>query len=150
MYDINVIANFFLSKESMTQKKLQKLCYYAQAYYLALYSKDLIDTDFEAWVHGPVSPALYSNYKRYGWGKIPKTTMEHYLPKKVYSYLNKTFIIFKNYSADELEDLTHEEDPWKNARIGLNPYESSNRSIDKNDIISYYSKKITKFNEKES
>jgi len=30
------IAQCFLSKQGMTHKKLQKLCYYAQAWHLAL------------------------------------------------------------------------------------------------------------------
>ena len=59
MFTIFDIANWFLSKEGMTHKKLQKLCYYAQAWYLALYKNKLIDGYFEAWVHGPVNSSLY-------------------------------------------------------------------------------------------
>ena len=43
-YNIFDIANWFLSKESMPQKKLQKLCYYAKAWSLVLL-KD-IELDF--------------------------------------------------------------------------------------------------------
>lgn len=39
-------------------KKLQKLCYYAQAWAYALKGYRLEDTDYQAWVHGPFSPAL--------------------------------------------------------------------------------------------
>ena len=59
MSDIRKVAQYFLSKESMSHKKLQKLCYYAQAWYLANYGKPLMPNRFEAWVHGPVSPDLY-------------------------------------------------------------------------------------------
>lgn len=70
IYDV---ANFFLSKEAMTHKKLQKLCYFAQAWYLANYGKPLVPNRFEAWVHGPVSPDLYSKYRGWGWEMIPQS-----------------------------------------------------------------------------
>ncbi|MDT2255436.1 DUF4065 domain-containing protein [Paenibacillus larvae] len=61
----------FLRLESMTQK-LQKLCYYAYSFYLAIYEKKLFDDNFEAWVHGPVNPQLYTEYREYGWQEIPQ------------------------------------------------------------------------------
>ena len=60
------LAHAFLSIESMTHKKLQKLCYYAKAWYLAIYDSNLIEEQFEAWVHGAVQPRLYQEYKAYG------------------------------------------------------------------------------------
>ena len=50
--------------------KLQKLVYYAQAWHLALRDVPLFEEDFEAWVHGPVIPALYQEYKKFGWRPI--------------------------------------------------------------------------------
>ena len=41
-YSVFDIANWFLLKEEMTQKKLQKLCYYAQAWCYALKGYRLI------------------------------------------------------------------------------------------------------------
>ena len=55
--DIFDLADAFLSIESMTHKKLQKLCYYAKAWYLALYDENLVTEEFEAWVH--CHPATY-------------------------------------------------------------------------------------------
>ena len=37
MTTIYEVAKYFLSLDDMTHKKLQKLCYYAQAWFLALY-----------------------------------------------------------------------------------------------------------------
>lgn len=42
--------------------KLQKLVYYAQAWHLAIHGTPLFEEDFEAWVHGPVIPSLYQKY----------------------------------------------------------------------------------------
>ena len=83
MNTIQQIAQWFLGKESMTHKKLQKLCYYAQAWHLALHGSELFAERFEAWVHGPVSPVLYSIYADYGWEKIPSETTDAHACGKV-------------------------------------------------------------------
>ena len=57
--DILDIASWFLSKESMSQKKLQKLCYYAEAWSQALRGKPIPQrAEFQPWVHGPVNLEL--------------------------------------------------------------------------------------------
>ncbi|OQY42717.1 MAG: hypothetical protein B6240_13665 [Desulfobacteraceae bacterium 4572_87] len=42
--------------------KLQKLVYYAQGFYLALYDEPLFNEPIEAWTHGPVIRELYRSY----------------------------------------------------------------------------------------
>ena len=44
------LADAFLSIEAMPLFKLQKLCYYAQAWHLAIYNEPLVDAQFEAWI----------------------------------------------------------------------------------------------------
>ena len=74
MVTIYDVADWFLSKEAMTPKKVQKLCYYYKAWGLALYDEDLLPGyEFEAWVHGPVNPKLYSMFKGYLWKEILMT-----------------------------------------------------------------------------
>ena len=36
MYTVNNVSDFFLSKDTISPKKLQKLVYYAYAWYIAL------------------------------------------------------------------------------------------------------------------
>ena len=66
-YSIFDVADCFLSQSDMTHKKLQKLCYYAQAWAYALKGYRLEDTDYQAWVHSPVSPALWERFKTFGY-----------------------------------------------------------------------------------
>ena len=47
----------------MSTWKLQKLCYYAQAWSLAWTEKSLFDEDFEAWANGPVCRELFYAHK---------------------------------------------------------------------------------------
>ena len=79
MYTVDNVADYFLSKESMSPKKLQKLVYYGYAWTIALLNDTaedihfkLFESDIEAWVHGPVVPELYQKYKDFGWHDIPK------------------------------------------------------------------------------
>ena len=69
-YSIFEIANWFLLKEPMTHKKLQVLCYYAQAWCYALNGYRLGDTDYQAWIQGPVSPVLWERFKSFEYDAI--------------------------------------------------------------------------------
>ena len=72
------VAHFFLSKidvesgEVITHLKLQKLIYYAQAWFLAFFARPLFHDSFEAWQHGPVVRKLYFHYKDFGFNPLPK------------------------------------------------------------------------------
>jgi len=132
------VANYFLSKEPMTHKKLQKLCYYAQAWYLALFDKELFCSDFEAWVHGPVCPDLYYKYREHKWNEIPKSAQVPEIDDDLVDFLEEVFVTYGEFSGDELEILTHSEDPWKKAREGCEDWEPSNKTIDKKVMRDYY------------
>ena len=145
MLDVCDIARYFLSKESMTHKKLQKLCYYAQAWYLANHGKALMCNRFEAWVHGPVSPDLYALYKNWGWALIPRLPEN----KKPFSpiqldLLDKVYDVYGKYTGDELETLTHREAPWLKARKECEPSEYSRNPISMTDMRDYYGERIGK------
>ncbi len=69
-YSVFDVANWFLTHEAMTHKKLQKLCYYAQDWFYALKNQRFMNTEFQAWIHGPASPVLYACFKSFGFEKI--------------------------------------------------------------------------------
>ena len=69
----NYIISFFQKKqEPITNLKLQKLLYYVQAWYLALYDEPLFDDKLEAWVHGASQPQVYSQFKQFLWNRLPR------------------------------------------------------------------------------
>ena len=140
MANVSDIANWFLSKASMTPKKLQKLCYYYKAWGLALYDEDLLPTaEFQAWVHGPVCPELYQEYKDYGWNEIPQYvgTLFAFTDKEI-EVLESIWLTYGDMSANALEAQTHKESPWRNARIGLGEFESSEEPIKNDDMQRFY------------
>lgn len=138
-YDINTVANWFLNKSSMSHKKLQKLTYYAEAWHHALYNSPLLkDCHFEAWVHGPVCPSLYEQYKNYGWADIPKLESKPEIDQETDEFLEIVYATYSEFSGHQLENITHEEAPWREARQGLEEWESSNRIIDPDTMRTYY------------
>src|ERR1700735_720713 len=52
------------------QMKLQKLLFYAHAWYLALFGKPLFDEGFEAWPWGPVVRDVYFQTKDFGRSEV--------------------------------------------------------------------------------
>lgn len=136
---IEDLANWFLAKEPMTQKKLQKLCYYAVAWGHALMNKPIVtNSEFEAWVHGPVSPALYQKYKTKGWNDIPKVEKAPVFPKDVEELLETVWSTYGEQSGNALEALSHTEKPWKEARVNLGEDERGNVEISPATMRAFY------------
>ena len=61
-----------------------------------------------------------------------------YSQKVLSSFANQIFESYGHLSGDDLEKLNHQETPWKNARQGLKPWQSSNNIISENDMKDYY------------
>lgn len=136
--DIFDLAKAFLYISSMTNKKLQKLCFYAKAWYLALYDENLISEPFEAWVHGAVQPSLYQKYKIYGFGYIPQINDPSDIPEEFLSFAREIYDSYGELDGDELERLNHSEMPWIKARGTLKPWQGSNQEISESDMKEYY------------
>lgn len=141
--DIYEIAKWFLHTEAMTHKKLQKLLYFSYGIYLAqnnvstsTLEKSLFKNNFEAWVHGPVDPTIYSLYKNNGINLLSIEKVETFsFDLEIINALNKTMEMYGEYSADELENITHDHISWKNARKGLSSIEASNNLLSDEDIF---------------
>lgn len=136
---IQDVANWFLTKEAMTHKKLQKITYYAVAWGWALMNKSAAqDSEFQAWVHGPVSPVLYEIYKEHGWNAIPKPDNTTILPKDISEVFESVWLTYGDKSGNELETLSHSEKPWIEARAGLQPHVRSSRAISTATMREFY------------
>lgn len=143
------VAKWFLAKESMSHKKLQKMCYYAYAWFLVFFNdyesasthlSTLCPAGFEAWVHGPVCSELYRYYKGFGWSDIPVSEESVVFPKDMTDLLEQVWHTYGSFSADQLEQLTHSEMPWIAARKGKKSDEPSTERIDDHLIFQYYLK----------
>ena len=145
MLSVKTLAQLMLSFGAMSNKKIQKICYYAYSWYLTLYGRHLAPLQFEAWVHGPVSRELYHCYKKYGWEDIPQFHGFIMVDNETIAFARKVWEKYGGYSADELENMSHHELPWQTAREGCKYYESSDTLLDDKDIQAYFSQHIDEF-----
>ncbi|MBU3979271.1 DUF4065 domain-containing protein [Patescibacteria group bacterium] len=144
MEDVDKVAKYFLwkaakEKRKISNKKLQKLLYYAQAWYLAIKNRPLFKDEIEAWIHGPTVRSVYNNFKKFGFNPITTEVNEKDLGNlRDDELLNDVWQLYGKYDADYLEALTHNEKPWQTAREGLEFDESSDNIISQDSMKEYY------------
>lgn len=143
----SAIADYFLyianeSGSYVSNLKLQKLVYYAQAWHLAIFNTPLFDEDCEAWLHGPVIPTLYHDYKQFGWKPILKKVEQPDFSSEVQELLDEVTDEYFACDAFELEQMTHQEDPWVKARNSLPIDEPSREIISKHLMGEYYRQRL--------
>ena len=117
----DAVADYFrlqvnLESEMIGNLKMQKLCYLAQGWSLALRGRALFDDVIEAWALGPLVPALYRRYRRHRWHAIPfilRTDPFKELSAEELQLLDWVWEAYGYRSARKLMDLVHEQDPWK-------------------------------------
>ena len=132
--------------ELCTNLRLQKLLYYVQAWYLVNTNTPLFSDEFEAWVHGPVIPSIYHDYKRAAVTAIsiitPITELRDEFTKEQVELIETILQEYMQYTPYSLELMTHNEDPWKIARGNCAPTDSCNNKISLEDMKQYYGKRI--------
>jgi uncharacterized phage-associated protein len=152
MATVDQVADFIISSahevgEPITNLKLQKLVYYAQAWHLAFYDDPLFDERLEAWVHGPVCPPLYGRFKEFGWNPIPTPVDPPKLAVNVVGHLENVIEVYGGMSAWDLERLSHTEQPWLVARGNLPPDASCSREISRDVMRDFFRGKLAEAND---
>jgi uncharacterized phage-associated protein len=117
------------SSEPISNLKLQKLLYYVQGWSLALKDKAAFNDRIEAWVHGPVVPAAFYEYRRFGWNPIDVGTATASISQDEMTHIDDVLSIYGEHTATELESSSHEESPWLDARGELDPKAPSKNEI---------------------
>lgn len=137
------VAKYILnSTGTISTWKLQKLCYYSQAWHYTWTEKPLFEEDFEAWVNGPVCPDLYRQHR----GKFLINEQGLQIGNKTNlteDEKDSIDVVLKSYgsmSPYELRELTHSEEPWKLARTGLDDDDKCQNIITKESMGLYYGK----------
>ena len=141
MANVMQLAKCIFDKQGqMTTMKLQKLCYYCQAWSLAWDDVPLIDEDFQAWANGPVCPELYNAHK--GMFTISSSDIKEDYAKAFdenqMETIDKVLEHYANKDPQWLSELTHLENPWKLARVGYAPGERCQKVITKESMQEYY------------
>ena len=144
MANIFDVANYFRSRvdyeagDNITPLKLQKLCYYAQAWHATWNQGALLfEEEFQHWDHGPANYQLYDRYRDYKWQPIDPCDMDEFYPAEIFTLqelesLGEVWEAYGDFTAKRLENLTHQEDPWLNT--------STNEVIPVEAMIEFYSR----------
>lgn len=138
VYDV---AKYILEKTgAISTWKLQKLCYYSQAWALAWTGKPLFPEDFEAWCNGPVCRPLFKKHKGSYWvseavfGDADTDTLTADEKDTIDTVLNS----YGKMEPYQLRAQTHVELPWQEARRGLDEFDRGDRIITKDSMGDYY------------
>lgn len=143
MANIFNVARYILEhKGDMSAWKLQKLCYYSQAWSLAWTEKPIFDEDFEAWANGPVCPELFRVHKGefiVSLKDIPPELEDNLLLSEDQTEtIERVLEHYGDCEPYKLREQTHSEAPWKNARGELPDGVPGDAVISKDSLGEYY------------
>lgn len=139
MASVHDVAAYILGRQGlMTAMKLHKLAYYSQAWVLVWEGRPLYPERIEAWANGPAVPELYhvhrGTYEVSEWPRGDASALTAEEREAVDAVLDD----YGDLPAQSLSDLTHDEDPWLLARVGLEPLERGNHEITLSSMEEYY------------
>lgn len=138
------IAYIFERMQEVTPLALQKLLYYIQGIYMVLFQEPLFEENCAAWQHGPVYTKVYALFRDFKYNPIEdgRFALLSGMPEKLSEDEKKTIDLvvktFGKYSGKVLENITHNEKPWRDAREGYDSNERSNVIIRMGDMREYF------------
>ncbi len=140
MVNVSDVAAFILrDRPQMTAMKLEKLVYYAQAWSLVWDERPLFPERIEAWANGPVCPDLYRLHQgRFQVGPGDILGNPDAIDTDGQETIRAVLGFYGDKSAQWLSDLTHSEDPWRDARRGLSDGERGQVEITHAAMAEYY------------
>jgi uncharacterized phage-associated protein len=140
-----IIVKLKAAGESLNVLKLQKLLYYSQAWHLALHGDRLFDGRFQAWVHGPVSRQIYDRFavskslhSEVSESDVAPDFDMGQISNEHRSHLDDVLGAYAKYRGSQLEEMTHDESPWVEARKGYRPSERCEREMSEETMRRYY------------
>jgi uncharacterized phage-associated protein len=141
VFDVACYILSVIKGKSCTTMKLHKLLYYCQAWSMVWVEKPIFSQKIEAWANGPVIKELFYFHK--GLYSIHYSDMsignEKALSEPQKSVVDDVLNFYGDKDPQWLIDLTHFEDPWREARKGMDSNERGNRVITLESMQLYYS-----------
>lgn len=129
--------------DPLTNLRLQKLLYYAQAWSLVIRESELFSEEIQAWRHGPVVPKVYYALPNdQGADCIHPVFFEDApsLDKEDAIFVRSVWEAYNQYSALKLSRMTHEERPWQKAWGGRPLDGTGTDPIQVDDLEDYFGK----------
>ncbi len=140
MASIYDVAKYISYKQGKVDNwKLQKLCYYAQAWSLAWTEHPLFEEDFQAWSNGPVCEELYHSFE--GKYELTAEDIKGDISVLTEDELDTINVVLKDYGGKDaywLREQTQAEYPWKKAGGSTIERVLSMNIITKDSMGEYY------------
>lgn len=127
-----LVSDYDIVPEYITNLKLQKLLYFVQALSLMIFGKNAFPEKILAWSYGPVVKEVYQQYKENHANDIKSDSSVKKLSSGVYKLIEEVINCYGSIEANKLIDFTHEEEPWIKTEI--------NKEIDIDLIKNYFNK----------
>lgn len=120
MYKAVDVSRFIISHEHSIGKeisnlRLQKILYFVQAKFLTKNKKVCFSDEMQAWTFGPVVPNVYYLYRIFAAFDIRDSSPFSFIPEKDKNLIKSVLDMCRPYPTYQLVDITHSQDPWKNA-----------------------------------
>ncbi len=137
---LDVASALLAVKGPMDTYQLQKLCYYAQAQYVAFYNTRLFREPIEAWPNGPVVRELWRRHAgRRRVADLPEGDSAAVARQPAAADIVQAVLAeYGSFDGQQLVELTHREQPWRDARQGLRPKQASRNEIPVEALRDYY------------
>ncbi len=136
------VANFFIDasksfeEDFVTNLRVNKLIYFAQAWSLVKYDRPLFDEKIEAWTYGPVIREVYDAFKICGSNPIADTLdgydVSNFTSEEL-DLLSDVAIYYGQFSTPKLVSISHKKgSPWDKA------VKTHDKFLAIDDIKAYY------------
>lgn len=125
-YPAELVAQYSLTKadpdegDAISNLVLHKLLYYAQGFHLALSGAPLFPESVEAWMYGPVVPAVYAKHQSDHTEALwpdPDFYCDN-LDEETRDFLDEVYEVYGQFAAWKLHALTAAEPPYRAAPLG--------------------------------
>lgn len=127
-----LVRDYDIVPEYITNLKLQKLLYFVQAISLMVFDKKAFPEKILAWSYGPVVNEVYQKYKKNHSNEINVDLPVKNISSGLYRIIDEVINCYGSFEANRLITFTHEEEPWKNTEI--------NKEINIDLIRNYFNK----------
>lgn len=151
-YSVDTISKYIINYcdehfGGVSNLRLQKLLYFVQVEFIKETGQAAFKEEIEAWSFGPVVPEIYRKYKIFGRENIILNTsigldflldfdnvLSEEVSEKDKKIINGVLKEASNLPTAELVNISHKQDPWKNA------YNKNERGkvITKESIYNYF------------
>lgn len=132
------VAAYVLSRGARSAHDLQKLVYFAQAWSLAWDGRELFEDRIEAWPKGPVAPRLFREHRQqFMVNAVPGDPAA--LTDQEKANIDAVLDFYGALGPVTLVEMTHQDQPWLEARGDLGEGARSQRPITHQAMRRFYS-----------